>query len=71
LDNVTIGVAGEEIPEWKEVACFVRKIPLEMIENKPIIRIPKEVFDFNHLGEKHKVTTVNGNELLITVSTGR
>ena len=27
LDSTTIGVAGQEMPEWKEVACFTETIP--------------------------------------------
>lgn len=68
LDNSTIGVSGCEIPEWEESSCFVEQIPIHKTEEKVVLEIPKSFWRFYDLERKHRVVSVNGNNLLITVS---
>lgn len=68
LDRSTIGISGHEIPEWKEISCFLEKIPLRKKEGKMILQIPEAFWRFYNLERKHRVVSLNGNNLLITVS---
>lgn len=68
LDSSTIGISGHEIPEWEEIACFLEKIPLQKTEGKTILQIPETFWRFYNLERKHRVVSLNGNNLLITVS---
>jgi hypothetical protein len=68
LDNSTIGISGHEIPEWEEISCFLKKIPLQKNEGKIILQIPETFWRFYNLERKHRVVSLNGNNLLITVS---
>ena len=68
LDSSTIGVSGREVPEWEEISCFVEKIPIKEIGGKVIVRVPERFWRFYSLGRKHRVVSVNGNNLLITVA---
>lgn len=68
LDSSTIGVSGREMPEWKEISCFLEKIPIHETEGKMVIQIPESFWRFYNLERKHRVVSLNGNNLLITVS---
>ena len=68
LDSSTIGVSGCEVPEWKEISCFLEKIPIQEAEGKMIFQIPESFWRFYNLERKHRVVSLNGNNLLITVS---
>lgn len=68
LDNVTIGISGQELPEWNEISCFGSKIPLENNNGKVSLKIPEKFVGFYHLNEKHRTVSINGNNILITVS---
>ncbi len=67
LDSTTIGVAGSEIPEWKESACF-NGTTLIKKQEKITFQIPQKFVTFYNLKRKHKVVTLNGNTLLITIT---
>jgi len=71
LDNVNIGISGQEILEWKEISCFDSKIPIEnacMHARALSLKIPEKFMKFYHLNEKHRTASINGNNIIITVS---
>ncbi len=68
LDSTTIGVAGKEIPEWKEYACFTEATPIKKQDEKLLLRLPPKFVGFYNIEKKHKVISLNGNALLITIS---
>ncbi len=68
LDSTTIGVAGQEMPEWKEAACFTETIPIKKDKEKIVLQIPERFSRFYHIERRHKVVSVNGNVVLITIS---
>jgi len=68
LDNSTIGISGREMPAWEEISCFLQRIPLKETDGKMVLQIPEKFWRFYNLARKHRVVSVNGNNLLITVS---
>lgn len=68
LDNSTIGISGHEISEWDEISCFLEKASLQKTKNTMVLRIPEKFWRFYNLEQKHRVVSLNGNNLLITVS---
>jgi hypothetical protein len=68
LDSSTIGISGKPMKEWKEASCFLEKIPIQKNNGKRVLRIPEKFWRFYNLERKHKVVSVNGNNILITVS---
>jgi hypothetical protein len=68
LDNSTIGISDREMPEWEETSCFLDKIPIKETDGRMIVQIPEKFWRFYNLERKHRVVSVNGNTLLITVS---
>jgi len=68
LDNSTIGVSGREILDWKEISCFREKINIHETTGKLVFQIPESFWRFYNLERKHRVVSLNGNNLLITVS---
>jgi hypothetical protein len=68
LDSTTIGISGREMPEWNEISCFIEKIPIQKGEEKLVLEIPEQFRRFYDLERKHRVVSLNGNNILITVS---
>lgn len=68
LDNSTIGIAGEEIEEWNETACFTDIIPLKRSSKKVALRIPEKFKNFYNINQRHKVVSISGNAILVTIS---
>jgi len=68
LDNTTIGVSGREMPEWEETSCFLEKVSMKKDCGKIVFEIPEKFWRFYNLERKHRVVSVNGNNVLITVS---
>ena len=68
LDSTTIGIAGCEIPEWNEISCFTEKIPITKAQEKIILQIPEKFSRFYNIERRHKITSVNGNNILITIT---
>ena len=68
LDSTTIGIAGHEMPEWNEISCFIEKIPIKKQAEKLILQIPEKFNRFYNIERKHKVVSVNGNNILVTIS---
>lgn len=68
LDSSTIGISGRELPEWNEISCFSSSIPMENVEGKISIRIPENFVRFYNLEKKHRVVSINGNNILVTIS---
>ena len=68
LDSTTIGIAGSEMPEWKEIACFTETTPIKKDKENIVLQIPEKFNKFYNLERKHKAVTVNGNAILITIT---
>jgi hypothetical protein len=68
LDSTTIGIAGTEMPEWKETACFTETTPIKKDKENIVLQIPEKFNRFYNIAKKHKVVTVNGNAILITIT---
>jgi hypothetical protein len=68
LDSTTIGIAGNEMPEWKETACFTETTPIKKDKETLVLQFPERFNRFYNLKRKHKVVTVNGNTILITIT---
>jgi hypothetical protein len=68
LDSATIGIAGTEMPEWKETACFTETTPTKKDKENLILQVPEKFNRFYNIERKHKVITVNGNAILITIT---
>jgi hypothetical protein len=68
LDSSTIGISGREIPEWEEISCFLEKIPIQTAEGKMVLKIPEKFWRFYNMERKHRVVSINGNNILITIS---
>jgi len=68
LDSTTIGIAGCEMPEWNEISCFTEKIPITKTQEKIILQIPEKFCRFYNIERRHKVTSINGNSILITIT---
>lgn len=68
LDSSTIGISGKEIPEWKEISCFHERIPLKKETEKIALGIPESFMRFYNMKKKHRIVSINGNNILITIS---
>jgi hypothetical protein len=68
LDSSTIGIAGHKMPEWNEISCFIEGIPIKNDKEKVILQIPEKFSRFYNIERKHKVVSINGNNILITIS---
>ncbi len=68
LDSSTIGISGNEMPEWEEISCFLEKIPIQKADNKILLKIPEKFWRFYNMERKHSVISINGNNILITVA---
>jgi hypothetical protein len=68
LDSSTIGISGQEMPEWKETSCFLERIPIEKNAEKFVLKIPDNFKRFYDWERKHRVVSINGNNILITIS---
>jgi hypothetical protein len=68
LDSTTIGISGKEMPEWKEISCLLEEIPLRKEGEKIELRIPETFSRFYNMERKHRVVSINGNNILITIS---
>jgi hypothetical protein len=68
LDSSTIGISGEEMPEWKEISRFQKEIPLKKEREKIELLVPEEFLRFYNMERKHRVVSISGNAILVTVS---
>lgn len=68
LDSSTIGISGEEMPEWSEISCFQASLKIRKVDGKLVLQIPEAFLRFYNMHRKHRVISVNGNNLLVTVS---
>ena len=68
LDNSTIGVSGCEMAEWKEISCFQEEVPIKRENGQLVFQIPEKFLRFYNFERKHRVVSVNGDNLLLTVS---
>jgi len=68
LDSSTIGISGRKMPEWEEISCFLEKIPIQTAEGKMVLKIPEKFRRFYNMERKHRVVSINGNNILITIS---
>jgi hypothetical protein len=68
LDSSTIGISGRAVPEWAEISCFAGEVPITQDAEKVVVQIPEKIKRFYNFEQKHRVVSVNGNNLLITIS---
>lgn len=68
LDSSTIGISGKEKAEWNEIACFHEKINIERTTEKVSLQIPDKIKTFYNMERKHSVVSINGNDILVTIS---
>lgn len=68
LDSSTIGISGEEMPEWEEISCFVERIPIRKSAETAVLQIPEKIARFYNMERKHRVVSINGNTILVTIS---
>ena len=68
LDSSTIGISGHEMPEWAEISCFQEETPLRREAEKVLIQIPEKMKRFYDWDRKLRVLSVNGNNILVTIS---
>jgi N12 class adenine-specific DNA methylase len=68
LDSSTIGISGEEMPEWEEISCFSEKIPIRKGAETAVLQIPEKIVRFYNMERRHRVVSINGNTILATVS---
>lgn len=68
LDSSTIGISGEELPDWKEISCFNTEIPILREDQKISLTIPEKFVSFYHLNERHRTVSINGDNILVTIS---
>jgi len=68
LDSSTIGISGKEMPEWSEISCFQESLKIRKVDGKLVLKIPETFLRFYNMERKHRVISVNGNNLLVTVS---
>lgn len=68
LDTTTIGIAGRDIPEWREYAAFTEVIPIRTEEEKILLYLPKKFSTFYQVNRKLKVASLSDNVLIVTVS---
>jgi hypothetical protein len=68
LDSTTIGISGKEVPEWNEISCFLEKIRLRKDQDKIMLTIPEKFSRFYNIERKHRIVSINGNNILVTVS---
>ncbi len=68
LDHVTIGIAGREMPEWAEIACFTETIPIKKVDEMLVLELPVRFSRFYGLERHHRVVSVNGNAVLVTIA---
>jgi hypothetical protein len=68
LDSTTIGISGREVPEWNEISCFLEKIRLRKDQDKIMLTIPEKFSRFYNIERKHRIVSINGNNILVTFS---
>lgn len=74
LDSSTIGISGRDIEEWRDISCFAETVHLRREsarahrEGRTLLPIPENFWRFYNLDRKHRVVSINGNNLLVTVS---
>jgi len=68
LDNSTIGISGTEMPEWGEISCFLEEVPVRKGGETIILKIPEKIVRFYNMERKHRVVSINGNTILVTIS---
>jgi len=68
LDSSTIGVSGKEMQSWREISCFQQMIPLKKDKGKVEICLPESFQRFYNMERKHRIVSLNGNNILITIS---
>ena len=68
------GVSGNEMEEWNEISCFTEGVPIRKQnmrapdEGRLLLPIPEKFWRFYNLNRKHRVVSINGNDLLVIVS---
>ena len=54
--------------EWEEISCFSEKIPIRKGAETAVLQLPEKIVRFYNMERRHRVVSVNGNTILVTVS---
>ena len=68
LDNTTIGISGSEKKEWQEISSLQENVPIQKNGENIFLQIPEAFWRFYHLDRKHRVVSINENNLLVTIA---
>ena len=67
LDNLSIGITGEQFLEWENAARFKEKVKPQSQKGNIHLRIPQDFVKFYGLENKHITKSVADNRVLLTV----
>ena len=51
-----------------EISCFQETLKIRKVDGKLVLQIPEAFLRFYNMRRRHRVVSVNGNNLLVTVS---
>src|SRR5271157_502361 len=68
LDSNTIGISGKRNEDWETFAPMKNKVDLEKEGTSLALELPQGFLYFYRVGNRHVVKTINGNDILLTVS---
>ena len=68
LDSNTIGISGKVNKNWETFAPMKDRVKLESARRSLALELPQEFMRFYRIESRHVVKTINGNDILLTVS---
>lgn len=68
LDSETIGVTGRRFRTWGNISRFMKEIPLRKDDEHIMFEFPEEFRRFYQLDRKHRVVSINANNVIINIS---
>lgn len=68
LDSETIGVTGRRFRTWGDISRFMKEIPLRQDDEYIVFEFPEEFRSFYQLDRKHRVVSINANNVIINTS---
>jgi hypothetical protein len=67
LDNLTIGITGRPMPDWKRAALFSHRVPITRTKKHIHITVPTKLTNFYMLKTHFLSKSVSSNGILIVV----
>jgi len=67
LDHHTLGITGKPLREWQKAAPFSSTAPIKLKADRIQLPVPREFVTFYELNMHRFTTTVNSNNILVTV----